>query len=207
MHAAMITIIDYHMGNIRSVAKAFKKLNVPFVVSNDAGDIKKATHLILPGVGAFGDGMENLKKLHLIPLLEDEVFKRKKPFLGICIGMQLMATSGQEYGNHKGLGWVKGEVRRFQVDEKKYKIPHIGWNDIAILKKEPLFKEVPGGSDVYFVHSYHLVPENKNVIAATCEYGETFVAALQKDNIFGVQFHPEKSQMLGIKVIENFLYA
>lgn len=203
----MIVIIDYHMGNIRSVTKAFKKLNAPFVVSNNPGDIKKASHVVLPGVGAFGDGMKNLENLNLIPLLEEQVLKKKKPFLGICIGMQLLASTGQEYGNHEGLGWIKGTVRRFKVDEKKYKIPHIGWNDITIRIAKPLFDDIPSGIDVYFVHSFHLVPEDKNVIAATCDYSEEFVAAIQQENIFGLQFHPEKSQANGIKIIENFIHA
>lgn len=201
----MIVIIDYRMGNIRSVAKAFRKLNASFVISNKPADIKKASHLVLPGVGAFGDGMDNLKRLGLIPLLEEEVFKKKKPFLGICIGMQLLATAGKEHGNHKGLGWIKGMVRRFSVDDAQYKIPHIGWNDITIRINQPLFADIPNKSDMYFVHSFHLVPAEKEVIAATCNYGEEFVAALQKDNVFGLQFHPEKSQLQGIQVIKNFL--
>lgn len=201
----MITIIDYNMGNIRSVAKAFKKLNAPFVIGNEPRDIKKATHLVLPGVGAFGDGMKNLHELKLIPLLEEQVLQKKKPFLGICIGMQLLASAGKEHGDHRGLGWINGVVRRFAIDEKKYKIPHIGWNDITIKKKQPLFQEVPQGSDFYFVHSFHLVPHDESVIAARCAYGEQFAAAVAKDNIFGVQFHPEKSQQHGIQVIKNFI--
>ncbi len=203
----MIAIIDYNMGNVRSVAKAFKKLNADFIISNSPQDIKKATHLVLPGVGAFGDGMANLKKLKLIELLEEEALKKKKPFLGICIGMQLLASKGEEHGQHYGLGWIKGTVRRFVVDEKRYKVPHIGWNNITIRTQKPLFSDIPDASDFYFVHSFHLVPEDQRVIAATCDYGETFVAAIKKDNIFGVQFHPEKSQTYGIKVIENFIHA
>ena len=203
----MIAIIDYNMGNVRSVAKAFKKLNADFIISNSPQDIKKATHLVLPGVGAFGDGMANLKKLKLIELLEEEALKKKKPFLGICIGMQLLASKGEEHGQHYGLGWIKGTVRRFVVDEKRYKVPHLGWNNITIRTQKPLFSDIPDASDFYFVHSFHLVPEDQRVIAATCDYGETFVAAIKKDNIFGVQFHPEKSQTYGIKVIENFIHA
>ena len=201
----MIVIIDYNMGNIRSVTKAFKKLNAPFVVSNNAGDIKKASHLVLPGVGAFGDGMKNLENLNLIPLLEEQVLTKKRPFLGICVGMQLLASEGTEHGNHQGLGWIKGVVRRFNVNEKQYKVPHIGWNDITIKKKQPLFEDIENGSDFYFVHSYHLAPDDKNVIAATCDYGEEFVAAIQQENIFGLQFHPEKSQASGIQIIKNFI--
>jgi len=193
------------MGNIRSVTKAFKKLNAPFVVSNNAGDIKKASHLVLPGVGAFGDGMKNLENLNLIPLLEEQVLTKKRPFLGICVGMQLLASEGTEHGNHQGLGWIKGVVRRFNVNEKQYKVPHIGWNDITIKKKQPLFEDIENGSDFYFVHSYHLAPDDKNVIAATCDYGEEFVAAIQQENIFGLQFHPEKSQASGIQIIKNFI--
>lgn len=203
----MITIIDYQMGNIRSVAKAFKKLGASFVISNAPEDIKKSTHLVLPGVGAFGDGMANLKKFKLVELLKEEVLKKKKPFLGICIGMQLLASKGEEHGQHNGLGWIKGTVRRFAIDEKRYKIPHIGWNDITVKIANSLFSNIKTGSDFYFVHSFHLVPEDQRIVAATCDYGETFAAAISKDNIFGVQFHPEKSQQAGIQIIKNFINA
>lgn len=199
-----VVIIDYGMGNVGSVKNALTFLGKESVISSDPRDLESASHLILPGVGAFADGIKNLAGSGLLPTLESEVLIKKKPILGLCLGMQLFAGEGEEGGLHKGLGWIKGRVQRFKVDEKLYKVPHVGWNDIypsdrAILflgVKRPIF---------YFVHSYHLVPEDKSIISAEAEYGQRFVAAIEKDNIFGLQFHPEKSQSEGLRVLENFL--
>ena len=200
----MVVIIDYGMGNLFSVKNALEAIGAEAKISNEPDDLRRAEQIILPGVGAFPDGMKNLKNLDIIPILEEEVLEKKKPFLGICLGAQLLATQGEEHQLTDGLGWIKGRARRFQVDEKKFRIPHIGWNDVFPKKDNILFKNVHPPI-FYFVHSYHLVPEDQSVIVATSEYGETFAAALQKENIFGVQFHPEKSQKNGLRILENFL--
>lgn len=200
----MTIIIDYGMGNLFSVANALKYLGAEIKVSNRKDDLRNADRIILPGVGAFPDGMKNLKNLGIIESLEEEVFKNKKPFLGICLGMQLLAAEGEENGLTKGLGWIAGRVKRFQVDEKQFRVPHVGWNDVFPQKPSLLFAGLEKPI-FYFVHSYHLVPEDPSVITATCDYGENFAAAIQKDNLFGVQFHPEKSQKDGLKLLKNFL--
>lgn len=197
-----VVIIDYGMGNVASVQKAIRKLGVKTVLSNKPSDIKKATHLILPGVGAFGDGIKNLKKTGLIDLLTQKVVKYRTPFLGICLGMQLLAERGHEFGLHDGLGWIKGETVRLRGDGLR--LIHIGWNNIKILKNKKLLQNLPD-NNFYFVHSYILKPEKKSIISATCRYGEEFAAAVEQENIFGTQFHPEKSQVSGIKLLENFL--
>ena len=200
----MVVIIDYGMGNLFSVANALKFLNADAKISGRAEDIKSSDKIILPGVGSFAEGMKNLENLGIIKTLEEEVVKTKKPFLGICLGMQLLADEGEENGLTKGLGWFAGRVRRFGIDEKKYRLPHVGWNDVAPRAGEELFRGIEKPV-FYFVHSYHLVSENERDIIATCDYGERFAAAVRKKNIFGTQFHPEKSQKNGLKLLENFL--
>ncbi len=200
----MIVIVDYDMGNVFSVKNALDALNVESIVSRDPKDLVKADKIILPGVGAFPDGMLNLKKMGLIEVLENEVLKNKKPFLGICLGMQLLASVGEEHALTTGLGWIEGCVKKFSIDGNKFRIPHMGWNDIVPQKDNLLFDDVKPAI-FYFVHSYHLVLGDQSQSTATCDYGEKFVAAVQKDNIFGVQFHPEKSQKSGLSVLENFL--
>lgn len=222
-----VVIIDYGMGNVGSVKNALTFLGQEAVVSLNPEDLERATHLILPGVGAFADGMKNLNSTGLVTVLESEVLKRRKPILGLCLGMQLLASAGEEGGLHKGLGWIKGRVQRFKVDGKLYKVPHVGWNDVYPVRSQTPGVSVDAGVHrtsngvyprdratlfqgvkrpiFYFVHSYHLVPEDKSIIAAETEYGGKFVAAVEKDNIFGLQFHPEKSQQEGLKVLENFL--
>jgi len=211
----MIAIIDYGMGNLKSVSKAFETIGKKVEVTNNPKVIKKAEAIILPGVGAFGRGMDNLKKLKLIPLIY-EVVKEDKPILGICLGLQLLFTKSYEHGIHKGLDIIKGEVKRF----KGVKIPHMGWNQVKIRKPETsaegrsaygrrnqkpeLFKDIPDNSYFYFVHSYYVVPDDKRIISATTGYGQEFASAIVKDKIFGVQFHPEKSGESGLKFLENF---
>lgn len=201
----MLVIVDYEMGNVRSVAKAFEMLGANVLISNKVDDIRKADHLVLPGVGAFGDGMKQLKKLGLIDVLTEEVLEKKKPFLGICLGMQLLAKDSQEFGQHKGLGWLDASVKAFDLKDKKLKVPHVGWNNIKLLKDHPLFKGLKQGSAFYFVHSYHMICENDEIVAATCDYGYDFDAIVAQDNIFATQFHPEKSQAVGLKMLENFI--
>lgn len=200
----MITIVDYGMGNVGSVKNALLFLGAKVLISRELTDIEKSTHIVLPGVGAFGDGMKKLEEFGLVDVLRIEAIEKRKPFLGICLGMQLLASIGEEGGLHKGLGWVPGRVRRFKIDEEKFRVPHIGWNDVLPVNDAPLFSGI-ASSVFYFVHSYFFVPEDKNIIAATCDYGEEFPAAIQKDNIFGVQFHPEKSQKSGLALLKNFI--
>lgn len=202
---SLVVVIDYNMGNVRSVWKAFEYLGAKVIVSNSLEDIKKADRLVLPGVGAFGEGMENLKKLGIIEALEEEVIKNNKPFLGICLGMQLLAKDSEEFGFHKGLGWIDGSVKKLEPGSN-FKIPHVGWNEIKIIDEAcPIFSGITQKSAFYFVHSFHFIPERKENIKAVCDYGQEFVAAIQKENIFATQFHPEKSQMPGLKILENFL--
>ena len=200
----MIVIIDYGMGNTGSVKNAVETLGRQVVISGRNEDLKNASHIILPGVGAFGDGIRNLRKSGLADVLHREVLGKKKPFLGLCLGMQLLADKGEEGGEERGLGWIDGRVRRFSVDESKFKVPHIGWNDVAFKEGAKLFRRVERPI-FYFVHSFHLVPGDQKVAVGYTDYGEHFVAAIQKNNIFGLQFHPEKSQREGLKVLENFL--
>ncbi|MBI4779008.1 imidazole glycerol phosphate synthase subunit HisH [Candidatus Falkowbacteria bacterium] len=202
----MIVIVDYNMGNVRSIAKALESLGVKVLISNKKEDIKKADRLILSGVGAFADGMKNLKKLGLINFLNQEVIKNKKLILGICLGMQLMAKDSAEFGLHKGLGWLDASVKEFNLKNKNLKIPHVGWNNVRIIdKKCSLLKGIKSGTDFYFVHSYHLICRLKNTVKAVCCYGDDFTAVIQKDNIFGTQFHPEKSQKFGLEILKNFI--
>lgn len=203
----MIAIVDYNMGNLQSVLNAFRLLGSEVVATQKKEDFQKAKAIVLPGVGAFKDGMQNLEKLGFVPLLEEEVLHKKKPFLGICLGMQLLATTGTEYGNYPGLGWVKGITDRLKPENNSYKVPHMGWNNLEIKKHNGLFKDIEQNAVYYFVHSYSLQPvaEEQDIITTTCFHGQEIVASVEKDNIFGVQFHPEKSQGAGLKLLENFV--
>lgn len=203
----MVAVIDYRMGNTRSVVKTLKKIGYDAILTNDRQELHNASHLILPGVGAYKDGMDNLRDLGLVDFLNEEVVKGGKLFLAICLGLQLLGDEGMEHGGpHKGLGWIHGRVERFSVDESVYKVPHVGWNNVTISKDDPLFENVQRPSpDFYFVHSFHLKCAEPDDVIATCEYGETFTAAVRKNNIMATQFHPEKSQKNGIQVLRNFL--
>ena len=199
----MVAIIDYKMGNVGSVFNALSFLGVHSVISSNHKDIRDASHLVIPGVGAFGAGMANLKKGKLIEILDEEVRVKNKPVLGLCLGMQMLADSGEEGGSSKGLGWISGVSRKLKIDKEKLRIPHVGWNDVSTKKGSILFKGVDK-SIFYFVHSFVLSPTQQSIITATCNYGEKFAAAVEKDNIFGAQFHPEKSQSEGLKILDNF---
>lgn len=200
-----VAIVNYKMGNLDSVAKAVEYCGGIPLITDQEKDFSKATHIILPGVGAFVAGMENLKKYCLDIILKKEVMENKIPFLGICLGMQLLATIGNEGGKANGLNFIEGEVVRFEKKFPNQRIPHIGWNEVNLVQTPFLFNGIPSGKDFYFVHSYHFLPKyEKNIIAETF-YFDNFVAAIQKDNIFGVQFHPEKSQKLGLMLLSNFL--
>jgi glutamine amidotransferase len=195
----MIGIIDYHLNNLRSVQKAFEKAGVPSFISDKGHELRKAEKIVLPGVGAFGTAMDNLKKLGLIEVLNDHVASRQ-PIAGICLGMQLLFTTGHELGEHRGLGYLRGEVRQFS---SPMKVPHMGWNQIEIVKESPMVENVIENSFAYFVHSYYVVPLDEVTVAMT-EYGHRFASIVQKDNIFGIQFHPEKSQETGLQLLKNF---
>ena len=198
----MIVIIDYGMGNLRSVHKAFEAVGHRAIVTRDAASIKNASHVVLPGVGAFGDCMANLAHHGLIDPVR-ETIQSGKPFLGICLGLQLLFTESEEFGPHKGLGIIPGRVRRFATDQA-LKVPHMGWNQVNVQRKCPLFEGIEDGSDWYFVHSYFVDPNDKQIAATTTTYGIPFVSSIWKDNIVGCQFHPEKSQVVGLRLIKNF---
>ncbi|MDD5400644.1 MAG: imidazole glycerol phosphate synthase subunit HisH [Sulfurimonas sp.] len=199
--SANIIIIDYGMGNLRSVQKAFEKVGFSATITNEHSIIKEASHIVLPGVGAFGDAMQNLNSLGLVELLNTQILEHKKLFLGICLGMQLIAQKGYEFGEHNGLGWIEADVKRFK--DGPLKVPHVGWNSVDFNNPSPLFKEIPNHSDFYFVHSYYFDTPPKHVIGYS-NYGIEFACAIQKENIFATQFHPEKSQTYGLKIIKNF---
>lgn len=196
----MINIVDYGMGNLRSVQKAFEKVGFAAQISSDPQDIKKANAVVLPGVGAFGDCMQALNRLQLIdPMLE--AIESGKPFLGICLGLQVLFTESHEFGCHPGLGVLAGTVERFP---EGLKVPHMGWNSLKIKNKPPILQDLPEEPYFYFVHSYFVVPEEESVIATTTNYGQDFVSMIWKDNLYAVQFHPEKSQAVGLKVLKKF---
>lgn len=206
----MITIIDYGMGNIGSVANMLRKIGAPAVVSSDPDVIRRASKLILPGVGAFDVGMSNLRTLGLIAVLNEVVLQRAVPLLGICLGMQLLTKSSEE-GNEPGLGWFDARTVRFRLSPEQsegrfpLRVPHMGWKTVAIIKTDSLFRDLEGPR-FYFVHSYHVacLPEDT---VATARHGNEFVAAIQKGNVCGVQFHPEKSHKFGLRLLANFAEA
>jgi glutamine amidotransferase len=200
----MIAIIDYGMGNLRSVQKGFERVGHEAVVTSDAKMILSAGKVVLPGVGAFPDCMRNLEQYNLIDAVHKTI-KSGKPFLGICLGLQLLFTESEEFGISKGLDIIKGRVIRFKGPEfADLKIPHMGWNSISIKRRAPALQDVPDNSYVYFVHSFHVVPDDKSVIATTTPYGIEFVSSIWRDNILAVQFHPEKSQALGLSILKRF---
>ena len=196
----MIAVIDYGMGNLRSVQKAFEYLGFPASICEDPAQLEAASHLVLPGDAAFGDAMRNLRERGWVDALLRGI-ERGKPFLGICVGLQLMFAESEELGNHPGLGLLPGKVRRFPPAER---VPQIGWNQVAIQKPVSILAGVNDQSFFYFVHSYYVIPEDAGVIAATTEYGHRFTSILWKDNLFACQFHPEKSQTLGLQLLKNF---
>ncbi len=197
-----IAIIDYGMGNLRSVRKAFEHVGHEAVVTRSPRVIARASHIVLPGVGAFPAGMANLTRLGLIRPIADAVASGT-PFLGLCLGLQLLFTEGEEFGRHRGLGLLKGRVVRFPK-RSGLKVPHMGWNRLQIRRAPPPLRHVPDGSYVYFVHSYYAVPEDKGMVTATTRYGVEFVSILQDRNVVACQFHPEKSQAVGLAILKAF---
>lgn len=199
----MIKIIDYGMGNLRSVQKAFERINFSAKISSDKDDIYNADKLILPGVGNFEKGIANLKSNGLYNTLNVAVFEKKIPILGICLGMQLM-TEYSEEGTVEGFGWIKAKTIKFDFNNNELKIPHMGWNNLLVKNNESLLKGIKEQDFFYFVHSYYVNCEDKIDIVAETVYGDKFVSAFRKDNIYGCQFHPEKSHDAGLKVLKNF---
>jgi len=204
----MINIIDYEMGNLRSVEKAFEKLGFEARVSADPKDITSADKVVLPGVGAFRDCINNLREGGFVEPLLAHV-EAGKPLLGICVGMQMLFDESEEFGRHEGLGLIPGKVVRFpsgmMEGDERLKVPHMGWNNISLKKSSPIFTGVEDGSFVYFVHSYYCEAENADDVAASCTYGDVeFCASIWRDNIIASQFHPEKSQDIGLQIFKNF---
>lgn len=198
----MICILDYGMGNLRSVQKGFEKVGHEAIVTSDPAQVKAAAKVVLPGVGAFEDAIAELRRRDLVrPVLE--AIDSGKPFLGICLGLQLLFEVSHENGRHQGLGVLKGEVVRFDLPQE-YSVPHMGWNQISIRRPPPILQGLANGTYTYFVHSYYVVPEDAQVIATETDYGGPFCSMVWRDNLYATQFHPEKSQSDGLKVLRNF---
>jgi len=204
-----VTIVDYNSGNISSVINSFKEVakdKVNIEVTSDLNKIKSSDKVVLPGQGSFKSCMDALKKINgLTDTLNEFVITNRKPILGICVGLQMFADIGYEETETKGLGWISGKVSKIDNQNGRYKLPHIGWNQIDIVKDSKIFNEIENNSHMYFVHSYEFIPQDKNVISATTDYSSNIVCSVEKDNIFGTQFHPEKSDKMGLKIINNFI--
>ncbi len=204
-----VTIVDYNSGNISSVINSFKEVaqdKVNIEVTADLKKIKSSDKLVLPGQGSFKSCVDALNKINgLTEALTEFAINNKKPLLGICVGLQMFADIGYEETETKGLGWISGKVLKIDNQNGKYKLPHIGWNQINIVKQSKIFKNIENNSHMYFVHSYEFIPNDKNVISATTDYSSNIVCSVEKENIFGTQFHPEKSDKLGLNIIDNFI--
>ncbi len=197
-----VCIIDYGLGNLRSVANACTAVGVTPIIAKNPTELTDAEYIILPGVGAFADGIRNLREYSWIPKLEHEVLKKKKPFLGICLGMQLLASVGTEHEENSGLDWISGRVERISSDGVR--IPHVGWNDVRFNKQNWLYKGLGNHETFYFVHSYAFIPDDPKVVSGWCTYGTEFVVSIEHENICATQFHPEKSHKKGLAVLNNF---
>ena len=204
-----VTIVDYQSGNISSVINSFKQVakdKVRLEITSDLNKIKSSDKLILPGQGSFKSCIESLNSINgLRDALKEFTIINKKPLLGICVGLQMFGDVGYEESETKGLGWISGKVTKIDNQNGKFKLPHIGWNEIEILKESKIFKDIQNKSHMYFVHSYEFIPEDKNLISATTDYSSNIVCAVEKENIFGTQFHPEKSDKAGLQIIKNFI--
>ncbi|MFA5087944.1 MAG: imidazole glycerol phosphate synthase subunit HisH [Candidatus Omnitrophota bacterium] len=200
----MIAIVDYGLSNLKSVAAAVEKVGFSGVITGDSEDLRRAEKIILPGVGAFGDGMRNLKQRGLAEVLNELVLQARKPILGICLGAQLLCRESSEFGQHPGLGWLDASVVKLPPGDD-LRVPHVGWNAVKQTRPCALFADVPDETLFYFVHSYYIQCADREIVAGECCYGIPFAAALQKGNIYATQFHPEKSQLFGLKVLRNFL--
>ncbi len=204
-----VTIVDYSSGNISSVINSFKEVakgEVNIDVTSDLNKIKTSDKVVLPGQGSFKSCVDALNSINgLVETLNEFAITNKKPLLGICVGLQMFADIGYEETETKGLGWISGKVLKIDNQNGKYKLPHIGWNQISIINESKIFKDIENNSHMYFVHSYEFKPNDKNVISATTDYSSNIVCAVEKENIFGTQFHPEKSDKIGLQIIENFI--
>ena len=204
-----VTIVDYNSGNISSVINSFREVakdRVNIEVTANLKKIKSSDKVVLPGQGSFKSCVDALNNISgLVESLNDFVLTNKKPLLGICVGLQMFADVGYEEIETKGLGWISGKVSKIDNQNGKFKLPHIGWNEINILKDSKIFKDIENNSHMYFVHSYELVPNDKRVVSSTTDYSTDIVCSVEKENIFGTQFHPEKSDKIGLKIIENFI--
>ena len=204
-----VTIVDYNSGNISSVINSFDEVakdKVNIEVTSDLNKIKSSDKVVLPGQGSFKSCMGALNKIKgLVETLTEFAIDNKKPLLGICVGLQMFADIGYEETETKGLGWISGTVSKIDNQNGKFKLPHIGWNQIKIVKNGKIFKDIKNNSHMYFVHSYELIPVDKSVISSTTDYSSNIVCSVEKDNIFGTQFHPEKSDKMGLKIIDNFI--
>jgi glutamine amidotransferase len=204
-----VTIVDYNSGNISSVINSFKEVagdKVNIAVTSDIKKIESSDKVVLPGQGSFKSCVDALNKISgLVETLREFTINNKKPLLGICVGLQMFADIGYEETETKGLGWISGTVSKIDNQNGKFKLPHIGWNQIKIVKNSKIFKDIENNSHMYFVHSYEFVPNDKNVISATTDYSSNIVCSVEKENIFGTQFHPEKSDKIGLRIINNFI--
>ena len=204
-----VAIVDYNSGNISSVINSFREVaedKVNIEVTSDLKKIESSDKVVLPGQGSFKSCVDALKKISgLTETLNEFAITNKKPLLGICVGLQMFADIGYEETETKGLGWISGKVSKMDNQNGKYKLPHIGWNQINIIKDSKIFKDIENNSHMYFVHSYEFIPKDKNVISATTDYSSNIVCSVEKENIFGTQFHPEKSDKIGLKIIDNFI--
>jgi glutamine amidotransferase len=204
-----VTIVDYQSGNISSVINSFKQVaknKVNIEITSNLNQIKLSDKLILPGQGSFKSCVDSLNSVDgLHDALKEFAIINKKPLLGICVGLQMFGDVGYEESETKGLGWIPGKVTKIDNQDGKFKLPHIGWNEIEIVKESKIYKDIQNKSHVYFVHSYEFVPDDKSVVSATTDYSSKIVCSIEKDNLFGTQFHPEKSDKTGLKMIENFL--
>lgn len=196
----MIAVVDYGMGNLRSVEKAFRKVGIDARVTSDPKVIDSAGAVVLPGVGAFRDCVRNLADLSLTDVIARSI-RKGKPYLGICLGLQVLFSESEEFGTCRGLDIFRGKVARFRIKEK---VPHMGWNNVHIVRRPPVFDGIEDNSFFYFVHSFYVVPDDKDIVAGTTDYGFNFTSMIWKDNVFATQFHPEKSQTLGLKVLKGF---
>jgi imidazole glycerol-phosphate synthase subunit HisH len=204
-----VTIVDYNSGNISSVINSFREVakdKVNIEVTSDLSKIKSSDKVVLPGQGSFKSCIDALNSINgLVDTLSELVINNKRPLLGICVGLQMFADIGYEENETKGLGWISGKVSKINNQNGKYKLPHIGWNQINITKNSKIFKDIENNSHMYFVHSYEFIPTDKSVISATTDYSSNIICSVEKENIFGTQFHPEKSDKIGLKIINNFI--
>jgi imidazole glycerol-phosphate synthase subunit HisH len=205
MSRRVLAVVDYGAGNLRSVVNALESLGTHPAIVSDPAQLASAHAIVLPGVGAFGDGMRVLKERGLVEALDAEVRGKGKPYLGVCLGMQFLADVSEERGRHEGFGWIPGAVVKLNPADRACKVPHMGWNALRVVREDPLFEELAGSPTFYFVHGYRFAPRDPDAATSLCWHGEDIVASVRAGHIFGVQFHPEKSQQNGVRLLSNFV--